>query len=56
MIVFERHDLSKELFRGLEFERWFYIFIQVPFPRDLIDWSTRYCKYSILPLRKEKRH
>jgi hypothetical protein len=31
-IVFERHDLSKELFRGLEFEKWFYIFVQVTSP------------------------
>ena len=28
-IVFERHDLSKEMFRGLEFENWFYIIVQV---------------------------
>jgi len=30
--VFERQDLSKEMFRGLEFERWFYIFIQASHP------------------------
>jgi hypothetical protein len=36
MIVYERHDLSKELFRGLEFEKWFYIFIQGSYPTTLL--------------------
>lgn len=28
----EQRDFSKELFRGLEFEQWFYVFMQVPAP------------------------
>ena len=28
----EERDLSKEIFRGLEFEQWFYLFMQVCFP------------------------
>jgi hypothetical protein len=29
VVIPEKQDLSKELFRGLEFEKWFYIFMQV---------------------------
>jgi general transcription factor 3C polypeptide 3 (transcription factor C subunit 4) len=38
-----RQDLSKERFRGLEFDQWFYMFMQVSLPLDL-----RLIKYALL--------
>ena len=34
-VIPEKQDLSKELFRGLEFEKWFYVFMQVSSIEDV---------------------
>jgi hypothetical protein len=56
VVVPEKQDLSKEFFRGLQFEQWFYIFMQVYLPLMNLTYSSTHCyKHKITTSKKLNR-